>query len=84
MDNAIMLDYNPFTMDSLLIVYKDGNKEYSKASSKIEDAIISAFELANKYNINDIKIYGPFGIAEQAKEQLAKYYNNTNITIEGI
>lgn len=73
--NTIIIDYDPFVMESRVSILNDGKREYANIHSSIEELPQNIIDLAYKNNIYDIKVNGPFSVATEIKERLKQYEN---------
>lgn len=87
--NALIIDYDPFAMESRMHVIRDGQdiERYAVESSipKLAERII---QYAKESDIYDVKVRGPLAIISEIKRSVAEHemntYSENKITVEGI
>lgn len=87
MNKALLVEYDPFSMESRVSIFEDNVKDYVKVSSNLEDLTSNLVAIAYDTNIYSIKIHGPFAIANELDRMIRQYelnnYSENKITIEG-
>lgn len=85
--NTIIVQYDPFAMESRLTIVRNGQYSYGVCEG-VKELIDTLFETAYAENIYDIKLHAPPHIVEeismQIKEKEKATYSKTTITIEEI
>lgn len=88
MNNALIVSYDPFAMESRVSVMTDGHQEQVNVCSNISDLASKLITLAYSNNIYNIKVHGPFAILAEIKRTINEYehnvYSENKITVEGI
>lgn len=83
--NAIILDYDPFAMESRICIVADGHTKYNQVTSEIDDAVEVIVGLAYSNNIYNVKVHAPSQmvgeISRRVQEQEQSDYVNNKITI---
>lgn len=86
--NALVVDYDPFAMESRVSIVQDGKHEQVKVDSSIESLIESLVAYSYDNNIFDIKIHAPYAITGEIERQVRSLENLTyaknKIKVEGI
>ena len=87
-NNAIIVNYDPFAMESKVSIFTNGNQEQVNICSEIGELAEKLIALAYQYNTYAVKIHAPFATTSEIKravEQNEKStYSNNKIDIEGI
>lgn len=88
-DNAIIIDYDPFAMESRAYVMRDGNREESYiVASDISELTEKLVEVAKKHQVYNVRVRGPFAIMGEIKRSISLYemktYEENKITVEGL
>lgn len=87
-NNAIIIDYDPFAMESRISICKEGNKEYARVYSSMEELTNGIISLAYANEIYNIKVHGPFAVSGEIRrainEREKDMYSQNKITVEGI
>lgn len=86
---ALIVDYDPFAMESRMYVVKDGkHTDRYTITSSIPELAEKLVQYAKELNIYDIKVRGPFAITGEIQRSVAQHemrtYNENKITMEGI
>lgn len=88
MFNCIFIDYDPFAMESRLVLIKDGQREYKQVNSDLEQLSRNVTNLCYNSNIFIVKVSAPFKISSVLtkfiQEIESKEYSNNKIKIEEI
>ena len=63
----------PFVMEQKVLIYEDG-KIIEEKAVKLESLADTIVEACNNYNINQVDMYGPAGIASMIGEKAASQY----------
>ena len=88
MNDAIIITYNPYEIESSVSIFRDGTQEFSSVYSDTQRLANDIIGLAYKNNIYEVKIHGPFSIEDEIREQINKseqsMYSQNKITVEGI
>lgn len=87
-ENAIIIDYDPFAMESRISIYNNGAKEYTRVYSDLEEMVDGIINLSYEHKIYNIKVHGPFAISSELKKAISKservIYSQNKISVEGI
>lgn len=88
MNDTIVINYSPFTIDSIVAICKDGKKEYTRVNSYVVETINSIIGLAYQHDIYNIKVCAAPDIVQEISEGISKRendkYSQNKITVEGI
>ncbi len=86
--DALIVDYDPFALESRVYTYKDGNRGQSSVYSSVEELANELVALAYQENIFYVKVNGPFMVQGQLnrliKEQEQKEYSVNKINVGGL
>lgn len=87
--NTIIVDYDPFTIESRAYIMRDGKREESQAVlSDISNLTKQLTEIARKHEIYDIHVRGPLCIMYEIRDSIARYemqtYEENKIKVEGL
>lgn len=83
MIDTIVVDYNPFAMESRVSIFRDGERGQSHVYSSIEELTNGIIDLAYGQNIYNVKINGPFDIANEVG-RMVREYESTQFSINRI
>lgn len=87
MDKSIIINYNPFCMESQFYIYDNGNmkKQYAVASS-LDGVVDNVLAISYSNDIYNVKVQGPLSFTNEVKKQVANaeqaLYSNQKINIE--
>lgn len=88
MNDAIVISYDPFAMESRVTVVRENSNEQMNVASNMEDLTENLVNLAYKYNIYTVKTHAPLAITAEIKRNIAmlenKNYSKNKIIVEGI
>lgn len=88
MNEAIVVSYDPFTLESRATIIHGDSSEQQVVSSNVEELSRRLVALAYQYNIYDIKTHAPLAVTTEVKRRIAEYENNVysenKIQVEGI
>lgn len=88
MDNSIIVNYDPFAMESAVYIVTDGKQAQMKVCSNINGLAETLVGIAYGHNIYDIKINAPFATTDEIKKLVDNVeqtmYSKNNINVEGI
>lgn len=88
MNNALIVSYDPFAMESRVSIMTNGHQEQVQVCSDINELAEQLVGLAYSNNIYEIKIHGPFATVCEIKRTVNEYeknqYSSNKILIEGI
>lgn len=86
--NAIIVNYDPFAMESRVNIYKDGMQEHIVVHSDVEALANEIINIAYAQNIYEVKTHAPFAftseIAKRVHELEQLQYSQKKILVEGI
>ncbi len=86
--NTIILDYDPFAMESRICIMTDGHTKYNQVTSEIDDAAEVIVGLAYSNNIYNVKLHAPSQmvgeISRRIQEQEQNDFANNKIVIDEI
>lgn len=69
-DNVIIVDYDPFVMESRVTICTNGQRKYTKVCSSIDELTTNLIQTAYKENIFQILMNSPFAISSQVSETI--------------
>ena len=86
---AIIVDYDPFAMNSYAHVMRNGDREKQYAvASNVQDLTEKLVAIAKEHQVYDVKIRGPLAIMGEIKRSISEYemktYEENKITVEGL
>lgn len=88
MSDALIIEYNPFDIESKVAIFKDGKQEYIRVFSSIEELTTGIIRIAYNNSIYDIKVSGPLAVTGEIRKQITEneksMYSQNKITVEGI
>lgn len=76
MINTIIVDYNPFAMESRVAIMRNGERGQTQVYSSVEELTNGIIDLAYGENIYNVKVNGPFSIASEISKMVREYENN--------
>lgn len=83
--NTIIVDYDPFAMESRVSICKDNCREQTNVFSSLEELTNGLIELAYSHDVYEIKMNGPLAIASQVNQLVREYeknqYSNNRIKV---
>lgn len=86
--NALLVDYDPFAMESRVSIYKEGEREQVTVCSNLSELTTQLTALAYEHNVYSVKFHGPFAITGEVRRAIEEYeknlYSENKIVIEGI
>lgn len=86
MNNVLVVEYDPFSMESRVSIIRGDNTTYAKVYSNIDELTENLIVLAYESDVYNIKVHGPFEIAEQLGKKINEYelnqYSQNKITVE--
>lgn len=86
--NVIIVDYDPFTMESRVNVYKNDMQEHITVCSNTNTLASEIINIAYAQDIYEIKTHAPFAftseIARQIHEKENNMYSAQKINIQGL
>ncbi len=88
-DIVIIVDYDPFAMESRAYIMNAGNQEDSySVESSIPTLAEKLVSMANTHKVYNVKIRGPLAIMYEIKRSIEecemKTYETNKITVEGL
>ena len=88
MTDAIIVDYSPFSRESVVTVARNGKRETNLILGDLESLPISIVELAYMKNIYNVKFNGPYVIQTTLREDVEREerskYSQCKINFGGI
>lgn len=88
MTNSIIVNYDPFAMESAVYILEDGLQKQMKVCSDINGLAETLVGLSYGNNIYSILIHASLAITGEIKNFVrdleASMYSNNKITVEGI
>lgn len=88
MNDAIIVNYNPFAMESAVYIARDGQQNQMKVCSDLERLAGTLVDIAYGHDIYDIKIHAPFATTGEIQRLVTNLEQNTysenKIIVEGI
>lgn len=75
--NMVVITYDPFAMESLLYLSRDGKQEQYSVASNIQELAETAVELAYSQDIMDIKIHAPLAIYYEMDKVIEQVQKNS-------
>lgn len=83
MSSMIVVNYDPFSVNSQYSVYRDDQLvEISAVSSNIEQIAAILANRSTNYSINNIKVHAPSYIFEELERVINTNYANNNLIME--
>ena len=81
MKDNIIIDYDPFAMESRVVLFRNGKQEVIKVCSDVPSLTSQILDMAYSTNTYSIKVHSPYAFyseIQRAIEQieLAKYSSN--------
>ena len=87
-EDRLIVEYDPFIMQSRISILKDGKRSYTTSFSTIEDLSRTILKLAYEKNLYNVMVHGPFGVERQISKTVQTYeknqYNANKINIGGL
>lgn len=84
----IIINYDPFAMESRVSIYKDGKQERVSIHSNVNDLANEIIKIAYDNNIYEVKTHAPFAFTSEIAKQIHEFeqaqYSQKKITVEGI
>lgn len=88
MNDAIIVNYNPFAMESVVYIARDGQQNQMKVCSDLEGLAGTLIDIAYSHDIYGIKIHAPFAITGEIQRLVTNLeqniYSENKIMVEGI
>ena len=88
MTEAIIVNYDPFAMESAVYIAKDGQQNQMKVCSDLERLAGTLISIAYDHDIYDIKIHAPFATTGEIQRLVTNLeqniYSENKIMVEGI
>ena len=88
MTNAIIVNYDPFAMESAVYIVDDGLQKQMKVCSDINGLAEALVGIAYGNGIYSIQVHAPFAITGEINKLVndleKNMYSNSKITVEGI
>lgn len=84
----IIINYDPFAMESRVSIYKDGKQERVSIHSNINNLTNEVIKIAYDNGIYEVKTHAPFAFTSEIAKQIHEFeqaqYSQQKITVEGI
>lgn len=88
MIDAIVVDYDPFSMESRFYCIQGDKRGSYQVASDIPTLVDQIIDMANKTNLYTVKFNAPLVIISEVNKEIKKkelaLYSENKITIEGI
>lgn len=88
MTEAIIVNYDPFAMESAVYIARDGQQNQMKVCSDLEGLAGTLIGIAYGNDIYDIKIHAPFATTGEIQRLVTNLeqnmYSENKIMVEGI
>lgn len=88
MTNAIIVNYDPFAMESAVYIIEDGLQKQMKVCSDINGLVETLVGISYGSGVYSIQVHAPFAITGEIKRLVNSLekdiYSNNKITVEGI
>lgn len=87
--DVLIIDYDPFNMESRMYVMRDGkNEDKYTVESNIPELSETAVRYAKETGVYNLRIRGPWAIVHEIKRSIAeaemRTYSENKITVEGL
>lgn len=80
--NCFVVDYDPFSMESQILVLQNGIASSIKVCSDLEKLAYALQSFSHQYNLNLVKVSAPKPIFEELEHIMSSNYANNNIKLE--
>lgn len=88
MNDALIIIYDPFAMESRVTVYKDNRSFYTTVASDIHELAEKIVPLAYEKDVYNLRISAPFEIVQEMRDTIKTIENGkfseNKLVIEGI
>ena len=88
MTDAIIVNYNPFAMESIVYIARNGQQNQTKVCSDLEGLAGTLIDIAYGHDIYNIKIHAPFATTGEIQRLVTNLeqnmYSENKIMVEGI
>lgn len=88
MIDTIIVNYDPFAIESAVYIARDGQQNQMRVCSDLEGLAGTLIGIAYDHDIYDIKIHAPFAITEEIQKLVTNLeqniYSKNKIMVEGI
>lgn len=74
--DTIIIDYDPFAMESIVSICQEGKREQTNVFSSIEELVDGIIRLAYEHNVYNVKMNGPFAIASEVNKMVKQLEKN--------
>lgn len=85
---ALIVDYDPFAMESRVTLVEDGKRNQIKVASSIESLTEHLVAYSYDNNVYDVRVHAPLAITNEIERQVSTLENTTysenKIKVEGI
>jgi hypothetical protein len=87
-NDAIIINYDPFAMESSISIYRNGKQQYDTVSSNLDDLAKRLIGLTHQQDIYSVKVRMPLATTTELKRLISEYelneYSENKIDVEGI
>lgn len=88
-DAVLIVDYDPFNIDSRVSLMQDGQKQdMYRAPSNVPELAERLVSIANELKVYSIRVRGPLAIMSEVKNKVAEQemmqYSEHKIIVEGL
>lgn len=88
MTDAIIVNYDPFAMESVVYIARDSQQNQMKVCSDLEKLAGALIDIAYGHDIYNIKIHAPFATTGEIQRLITNLeqniYSENKIMVEGI
>lgn len=85
---ALIVDYDPFAMESRVTLVEDGKRNQIKVASSIESLTEHLVAYSYDNNVYDVRVHAPLAITNEIERQVSTLenmtYSENKIKVEGI
>lgn len=82
-NDTIIVDYDPFAMESRVSVCKEGKRAQYSVASSLEELVDSLGKLADEHNVYSVKANAPYATIGEIARQASAIYTKNKLNIEG-
>ena len=80
--NALLVDYDSFSMNSRIFVMQDGNMKTIEACSDLNELADMLHSFSHQYNLTDVKVSAPQHIFDELERIINQKYSTNNLKLE--